>query len=325
MHGVQWANWLKNQPGIKPDELQWTGLDNWLRSQEKLVTKKEVQDYLAKNEIKVGDTEYRYLTPDEIRELDDLKYKRDHYDHEDDLIDQGKWDELEKGHLFSDDDLIRLETLQEAELPKYEEYQLPDGENYRENLYKLPSEKYHITAKELAERDGLVWEDLNGYDQGETKDLVAVKLQATAAPVAVTRFDVRFDKKPWLYFNQITLKDSNGAVIATKNLMSAADATEITVATDYLVRFEGISTVVATATPIVRGGAGEVGTVKGPQTNETIRQLGILRGIYLRCGRLVEFRDFSGREGAVIDPDFVDRTREIISTRRDITNRIIYR
>jgi hypothetical protein len=171
MHGVQWANWLKNQPGIKPDELQWTGLDNWLRSQEKLVTKKEVQDYLAKNEIKVGDTEYRHLTPDEIRELDDLKYKRDHYDHEDDLIDQGKWDELEKGHLFSDDDLIRLETLQEAELPKYEEYQLPDGENYRENLYKLPSEKYHITAKELAERDGLVWEDLNGYDQMEYKDL----------------------------------------------------------------------------------------------------------------------------------------------------------
>ncbi len=82
--------------------------------------------------------------------------------------------------------------------------------------------------------------------KGETKDMVAVKLQATAGPVTVTRFDVRFNVRPWLYFNTITLKDSNGAVIATKNLSSSADATEITVGSDYLVRFEGIN---ATVTP----------------------------------------------------------------------------
>lgn len=95
--------------------------------------------------------------------------------------------------------------------------------------------------------DGSLTVSLSSYagnvtaKKGDTKDVVAVKLQATAAPVAVTRFDVRMDKRPWLYFSKITLKDSSGTVIATKNISSAADATEITVATDYLVRFEGIN------------------------------------------------------------------------------------
>ncbi len=84
--------------------------------------------------------------------------------------------------------------------------------------------------------------------KGETKDMVAVKLQATAAPVAVTRFDVRLDKRPWLYFDTLTLKDSNGVVIATKNLSSSADATEVTVGSDYIVRFEGINAVVVPGT-----------------------------------------------------------------------------
>src|SRR6202000_1889588 len=55
MHGVQWANWLKNQPGVKPDELQYTGIDNWLRSQKGPVTKQQVADYMAKNKVQVND------------------------------------------------------------------------------------------------------------------------------------------------------------------------------------------------------------------------------------------------------------------------------
>src|SRR3989344_4895551 len=102
--------------------------------------------------------------------------------------------------------------------------------------------------------DGSVTVSLSSYasnatiKKGETKDMVAVKLQATAAPVAVTRFDVRFNNRPWLYFGQVTLKDSTGVVIATKNLSSSADATEITVGSDYLVRFEGINVVITPGT-----------------------------------------------------------------------------
>ena len=84
--------------------------------------------------------------------------------------------------------------------------------------------------------------------KGDTKDVVAVRLQATAGPVSVSRLDVHFSVRPWLFFSQVTLKDSMGKVIATKAISSAADATEVTVGSDYLVRFEGLNYVVTPGT-----------------------------------------------------------------------------
>ncbi len=84
--------------------------------------------------------------------------------------------------------------------------------------------------------------------KGESKDVYAVKLQATSGPVTVNRFDIHFSERPWLIFSQLVLKDVNGGVIATKQLNSSADATEITVGTDYLVRFDNVNTVVTPGT-----------------------------------------------------------------------------
>jgi hypothetical protein len=84
--------------------------------------------------------------------------------------------------------------------------------------------------------------------KGETKDVVAVKLQATAGSVTVSRVDVHFSVRPWLFFSQATLKDSSGKVLATKSITSAADVTEVTVGSDYLVRFEGVNYVVTPGT-----------------------------------------------------------------------------
>ena len=84
--------------------------------------------------------------------------------------------------------------------------------------------------------------------KGDTKDVVAVRLQATAGPVSVSRLDAHFSVRPWLFFSQVTLKDSMGKVIATKAISSAADATEVTVGSDYLVRFEGLNYVVTPGT-----------------------------------------------------------------------------
>jgi len=84
--------------------------------------------------------------------------------------------------------------------------------------------------------------------KGETKDVVAVKLQATAGAVKVTRVDAHFSIRPWLVFSQAVLKDSSGRVLATKSLSSSADVTEITVGSDYLVRFDGLNYVVSPGT-----------------------------------------------------------------------------
>jgi len=76
--------------------------------------------------------------------------------------------------------------------------------------------------------------------KGDTKNILAIKLKATSGAVSVTRADVHFNLRPWLVFNQLTLKDQNGNVLATKTLSSASDATEITVGSDYLVRFDNV-------------------------------------------------------------------------------------
>lgn len=83
--------------------------------------------------------------------------------------------------------------------------------------------------------------------KGETKDIYAVKLKATSGNVSVNRFDVHFSERPWLTLSKITLRDSNGNVLATKNLSSSADATEVTVGSDYLVRFDNVNYTVTPA------------------------------------------------------------------------------
>jgi peptidoglycan hydrolase-like protein with peptidoglycan-binding domain len=80
--------------------------------------------------------------------------------------------------------------------------------------------------------------------KGETKNVVAIKLKATAGPVAVNRVDVQFNERPWLTMNQVQLKNAAGQVLATKSLTGPSDVTEITVGSNYMVRFDGLNVVV---------------------------------------------------------------------------------
>lgn len=86
------------------------------------------------------------------------------------------------------------------------------------------------------------------FKKGDTQNIYDVKLQATGGKVAVNRVDVKFSERPWLTLNKLTLKDTSGNVIAEKILSSAADVTEITVGTDYRVRFDGLNVVVTPGT-----------------------------------------------------------------------------
>jgi len=106
-------------------------------------------------------------------------------------------------------------------------------------------------ADELGDTDGSATVTLSTYvanqtlKKGETKDIYALKVQASTGKVAITRFDVRMSVRPWLYFNKLVLKDSSGNVIAEKAISGASDATELTVGSSYLVRFDDINYVVA--------------------------------------------------------------------------------
>ncbi len=77
------------------------------------------------------------------------------------------------------------------------------------------------------------------------KGILAVKARATVGNVSVTRFDVHFNSRPWLVFGSLTLKDAvSGATLATKTLSGPSDVTEVTVGSDYLVRFDNVMSIV---------------------------------------------------------------------------------
>ncbi|MEN9524525.1 MAG: putative peptidoglycan binding domain [Candidatus Parcubacteria bacterium] len=81
------------------------------------------------------------------------------------------------------------------------------------------------------------------------KPILALTGHATNGNVHVTRFDVHFNARPWLLFSRLTLKNPvTGQVLATKNLSTFADVTEVTVGSDYLVRFDNVNSVATAGT-----------------------------------------------------------------------------
>ena len=55
----QWLGMLKNSNGIKPGEDRWTGLSEWLLGNaEKSLTKQQVLDFIAQNQIQIQETVY---------------------------------------------------------------------------------------------------------------------------------------------------------------------------------------------------------------------------------------------------------------------------
>lgn len=86
--------------------------------------------------------------------------------------------------------------------------------------------------------------------KGETRNVLSTRLKATSAPVRVDRVEVKFNERPWLTMNQIQLKDGSGNVLATKTLSGASDTTEVTVGSDYRVRFDNVNLVVSPSTDV---------------------------------------------------------------------------
>lgn len=50
---AQWKGMLKNMKGVKAEEIEWTGLNEWLDMQQGKVTRQQILDYLNNNGVKV--------------------------------------------------------------------------------------------------------------------------------------------------------------------------------------------------------------------------------------------------------------------------------
>jgi len=135
--GDQFLKQIEKTPGVKPDEIKWTGLDDFLKSK-KTVTKAEVQEYLDKNKVEIKEVQlgggYKAMEQELNKQGYDLNVDMD-----------GDWS------IFKDNEYIEFfdlpEDLQKFVMEnspgktetKFSKYTLPGGENYREVLLTLPT------------------------------------------------------------------------------------------------------------------------------------------------------------------------------------------
>ena len=134
--GQSFLNDLMKAPDVKKDELAWTGLDDFLANKPN-VTKQEVQDFIANNRV---DVQERQLSGrgDKSGVFSEFNPDKNQF--------MVYGEDLSQTHAFNTaeeaDNFVKQFNSQIPYGPsKYDKYQLPGGENYREILLTLPDKK----------------------------------------------------------------------------------------------------------------------------------------------------------------------------------------
>jgi len=145
--GQSFLNDLMNAPDVKNYEIEAMGLDTYLKGKTN-VTRQEVQDFIANNRVDVQEVRYGALTPEDQAQKDLLLNRNRQLT---DQIATAKLRYEEGGIQYSElrktiSDISKERTgIEESlsafqgEAPKFGQYQLPGGENYRELLLTLPN------------------------------------------------------------------------------------------------------------------------------------------------------------------------------------------
>ncbi len=149
--GDQWLSTLGNKPGVKPEELQYTGLMDFLQGK-KSVSKDEILGHLKDNKVELGETvkgtkDWSVLTKDEKNQI------ADNFENQEGT----RW-------KINDSRLKDWYNSQQTNPTKYSQYQIPGGENYREVLMTLPDKgnaEALIAAKAKAKSEGRDWNSIS--------------------------------------------------------------------------------------------------------------------------------------------------------------------
>lgn len=155
--GAQMLAMLQKAPGVKAEELAWTGLDTFLTEKGKdTVTKSEIMDYLAANKVQVvpvvlgGDEENYGLKDGADPEFDiglapyDVigivaKTKSIDVDKNTKYLNFLGYKDAQKMAEWIAENVESKGTY--SPNTKFQQYTLPGGENYREVLLTLPDER----------------------------------------------------------------------------------------------------------------------------------------------------------------------------------------
>jgi hypothetical protein len=144
---------IKNMPGVKPEEMEWLGLEDWLKEQKGSVTRQEIADYVRANRIEVkevtkGEDDARHQKAEQDSAAARQEWLRS-------LDANGETPETAAAYQrYLDAEQAAVRAIDEKAAgggTKFAQYTLPGGENYREMLLTLPS-KEEIPAYEEINR-----------------------------------------------------------------------------------------------------------------------------------------------------------------------------
>jgi|GEM_PF-260992 len=132
----QWMGIIRNTPGVKPEEIEWSGVADWLKSQTGPVTREALVDYLRANETVVDETVLEPGSFDEAARIWHDVSPEDWADMTDDERAVFRTEYIEEA-----DDSFRdaHESMGDDQAStRYDAYTLEGGAGYRELLIKLP-------------------------------------------------------------------------------------------------------------------------------------------------------------------------------------------
>jgi hypothetical protein len=136
--GQQWAGFLRNQPGVKPEELSTLKLGDLF--DQTAVTKQDLLDHIAANKVQLGEVRKGggYELGKEVGELTQENERLSRL--YDETVARGGDTGGIIDNMNANHDRIRdLHELADQNLStKFSQYTLPGGENYRETLLTLP-------------------------------------------------------------------------------------------------------------------------------------------------------------------------------------------
>jgi len=128
---------------IKSEEVEWSGVLDWLAEQDAKISKADVLDYVKANKIEVQEVVKEQVdNATKLREMFDVEYSNA----EDGYVITGEMAGARRHNLFETEeeawtDLEEEYGVQELSDTKYHDYQLAGGKNYREVLLRIPVRK----------------------------------------------------------------------------------------------------------------------------------------------------------------------------------------
>lgn len=176
----QWIAMIDNltTKGIKGDEIEWSGVREWLRLQEGKVRKDQIIGYLNQNGIQIEET----LKSENSQRAAIFDEYRGPLQEQLEIIANYDLDESERDAAKEEYDRLFEEREQRAkeapdDEPKFRQYSLPGGEHYRELLLTLPQTVEHG------------WRTPNGafFTEAELKDPVVRKTAEKVGLASATR------------------------------------------------------------------------------------------------------------------------------------------